>query len=63
MCAIVVPKAGHSLAETDVIAFCRENLASFKKPRNGAVIAAELPKNATGKVLKRELRDLYVGQT
>jgi acyl-CoA synthetase (AMP-forming)/AMP-acid ligase II len=40
----------------ELIAFCRERIASYKKPRHVVFIDA-LPKNASGKVLKRELRD------
>jgi acyl-CoA synthetase (AMP-forming)/AMP-acid ligase II len=40
----------------ELIAFCRERIASYKKPRHVVFIEA-LPKNASGKVLKRELRD------
>jgi acyl-CoA synthetase (AMP-forming)/AMP-acid ligase II len=41
----------------ELIRHCRERLASFKKPRE-VVLVGELPKNATGKILKRELRQL-----
>lgn len=40
----------------ELIAFCRERIASYKKPRHVVFIEA-LPKNASGKVLKRELRE------
>jgi acyl-CoA synthetase (AMP-forming)/AMP-acid ligase II len=40
----------------DLIAFCRERIASYKKPRHVVFVDA-LPKNASGKILKRELRD------
>jgi acyl-CoA synthetase (AMP-forming)/AMP-acid ligase II len=40
----------------EIIAFCRERIASYKKPRH-VVFIDVLPKNASGKVLKRELRD------
>ena len=40
----------------ELIAFCRARIASYKKPRHVVFIDA-LPKNASGKVLKRELRD------
>jgi acyl-CoA synthetase (AMP-forming)/AMP-acid ligase II len=40
----------------ELIAFCRERIASYKKPRHVLFIDA-LPRNASGKVLKRELRD------
>jgi acyl-CoA synthetase (AMP-forming)/AMP-acid ligase II len=41
----------------ELIRHCRDRLASFKKPRE-VVMVAELPKNAAGKILKRELRRL-----
>jgi fatty-acyl-CoA synthase len=44
-----------------VLAHCRDRLARFKWPRDVAVIEA-LPRNATGKVLKRELRVRFVGK-
>jgi acyl-CoA synthetase (AMP-forming)/AMP-acid ligase II len=40
----------------ELIAFCRERIASYKKPRHVVFVDA-LPRNASGKVLKRELRD------
>jgi acyl-CoA synthetase (AMP-forming)/AMP-acid ligase II len=40
----------------DVIAFCKERIASYKKPKFVTWVS-ELPKNASGKILKRELRD------
>jgi fatty-acyl-CoA synthase len=53
--AIVVRKADQSLEEGDVIQHCLKNLAKFKVPQSVAFVEA-LPRNATGKVLKRELR-------
>ena len=41
----------------ELIQYCRARLASFKKPRE-VVFVTELPKNAAGKILKRELRRL-----
>jgi acyl-CoA synthetase (AMP-forming)/AMP-acid ligase II len=55
--AFVVPRPGASLDEADVVAFCRERLASFKKPEIVRFVR-ELPKNHMGKVLRRELRTL-----
>jgi fatty-acyl-CoA synthase len=51
----VVCRRSDATAE-ELIAFCRERIASYKKPRHVVFIDA-LPKNASGKVLKRELRD------
>ncbi|MFB9932163.1 long-chain fatty acid--CoA ligase [Amycolatopsis halotolerans] len=55
--AVVVP-ADDSLDGDAVIAYCRERIAAFKCPRRVEVVA-ELPRNATGKLLKRELRARY----
>jgi acyl-CoA synthetase (AMP-forming)/AMP-acid ligase II len=53
--AFVVPRAGADLTEQAVQAYVKDNLARFKVPRE-VVFVQELPRNATGKVLKRELR-------
>ncbi|MEE9301830.1 MAG: acyl-CoA synthetase [Alphaproteobacteria bacterium] len=54
-CAFVTLKDGASATEAEIIAFCRDNLARFKVPK--AVIFGALPKTATGKVQKHELRE------
>jgi fatty-acyl-CoA synthase len=54
--AFVVVRDGHTLTERDVIDHCRAGLADFKRPRKVAFVR-ELPRNPTGKVLKRELRE------
>jgi acyl-CoA synthetase (AMP-forming)/AMP-acid ligase II len=46
------------LTPDEVIAFCRGRMADYKCPKH-VYICAELPKNAYGKVLKRELRERY----
>ncbi|TFY98218.1 acyl-CoA synthetase [Ramlibacter humi] len=56
--AVVVPKAGQSLSEDDLLAHCGEHLATFKRPK-GVVLAESLPKNPSGKLLKRELRQQH----
>jgi acyl-CoA synthetase (AMP-forming)/AMP-acid ligase II len=53
--AYVVPRPGSGLTSEDVIGFGRDNLARFKVPRE-AHLRDELPRNALGKVLRRELR-------
>jgi fatty-acyl-CoA synthase len=53
--AFVVPRAGAALTEDAVRDHVRDNLARFKVPRD-VVFVDVLPRNATGKVLKRELR-------
>jgi acyl-CoA synthetase (AMP-forming)/AMP-acid ligase II len=47
---------GTGLTEADVLAFCRERLANYKTPRSVAFLDA-LPRNASGKVLKRLLSE------
>ena len=56
--AVVVPKAGEPLTRDDVMAYCRDTLAHFKAPKLVAIVD-QLPKNASGKILKRELRMTY----
>jgi acyl-CoA synthetase (AMP-forming)/AMP-acid ligase II len=53
--AFVVPRPGQSLDAEDVIAWAREHMANYKVPR-GVEIVDALPLNASGKVLKYELR-------
>src|SRR6476660_5747486 len=56
--AIIVPKPGRTPQEKDIIRWARERLASFKAPKSIDLIDA-FPRNATGKVLRRELREKY----
>ena len=55
-CAFVVPRSGTSPDPDAIIAWCRERMANFKVPRRVEIVEA-LPANASGKVLKHELRD------
>jgi fatty-acyl-CoA synthase len=52
--AFVVARGGAQLSEQDVRGHVHDNLARFKVPRD-VVFVEELPRNATGKVLKRQL--------
>ncbi len=54
--AFIVPRDGFALSTSDVIDFCKERLANYKVPRQVRLVA-ELPRNASGKVLKRTLRE------
>lgn len=56
--AVCVTRSGQPLAADDLIAFCRDRLGGYKIPRHYAFVA-ELPRNASGKVLKRVLREPY----
>jgi len=51
-----VVREDQGLTAERVTDFCREDLASFKKPRE-VVFVEELPRNALGKVLKHKVRD------
>ena len=62
--AAVVLKNGASASEAELIAFTRERLAGFKRPRAVTFLAPEdMPRNATGKILHRNLRELLAGST
>jgi fatty-acyl-CoA synthase len=55
---LVVVKPGCELSESELIEFCRSGLAHFKCPRSIEFVEA-LPKTATGKILKKNLRKKY----
>jgi fatty-acyl-CoA synthase len=59
--AFIVPAAGSELRGEDLEGFAREHLARFKVPREFRLID-ELPRNATGKVLRRKLKQAVDGQ-
>ncbi len=54
--AFVVLKPGATATDQEIIAFCRERLASFRRPRQ-VEFRTELPKSQIGKILRRTLRD------
>ncbi|MEV4421099.1 fatty acyl-CoA synthetase [Patulibacter sp. NPDC049589] len=56
--AVVVPREGAEVDAETLRAFCRERLAGFKVPKAFRVVDA-LPKNASGKILKRDLRERF----
>jgi acyl-CoA synthetase (AMP-forming)/AMP-acid ligase II len=58
--ACVVLKPGTTLTADDLIAFCRRSLASYKLPRRVELSETDLPKNASGKVLKTALRERFL---
>jgi len=60
--AVVVPAAGHQLEQDALDALARSRLAGYKVPRRYEAVAA-LPRNAYGKVVKRELRSMLAPQT
>jgi fatty-acyl-CoA synthase len=58
--AVVVPKPGADLTEDAVQAHVRGRLAGYKRPKY-VVLADGLPKNPSGKILKRQLREAHAG--
>jgi len=54
-CAFIELKEGMEASEAELIDFCADNMARFKRPKT--VVFGELPKTATGKIQKKELRD------
>ncbi len=56
--AVVVAKPGMTIDADEIIAFARSRIAAFKAPKSVDVIPA-LPRNASGKILRRELRAPY----
>jgi len=51
-------KSGRAAEPAEILAYCAEALASYKRPKSLEIVA-ELPRNTMGKLLKRELRDPY----
>jgi fatty-acyl-CoA synthase len=58
--AVIVVKQGQALTEADVIDHCNAHMAHFKSPKRVVFVDA-LPKNPSGKLLKRELRKTVGG--
>jgi acyl-CoA synthetase (AMP-forming)/AMP-acid ligase II len=56
--AVVVARAGAVIEVADLLAYCRQHVAGFKCPQSVDVVE-QLPRNPTGKILKRELRRPY----
>ena len=53
-----IVKNDPSLTEEQVLAYCKQQLTNYKRPRQ-IVFKTELPKSNVGKILRRELRDLH----
>jgi long-chain acyl-CoA synthetase len=56
--AVLVLKQGANVCEEDIIAFCKEHMASYKKPRS-VEFWGELPKTGSGKIKKVDIREPY----
>src|SRR6218665_1963856 len=60
--AVVHMASGTSATQEELQAFVRERLAAFKVPVQIRFVADTLPRNANGKILKKDLRELFVGE-
>jgi acyl-CoA synthetase (AMP-forming)/AMP-acid ligase II len=56
--AVLVSTGQQELTAEDLVAFCRDKLAGYKIPRQLAYVEA-LPRNPTGKILKKDLREQF----
>jgi len=59
--AVIVLKEGMSASAEEIIRFCGERLAGFKKPKS-VDFWKELPKSPQGKILKKTIREFYAKQ-
>jgi acyl-CoA synthetase (AMP-forming)/AMP-acid ligase II len=61
--AVVIPVPGAQLDAATLMAWCRDKLAAYKRPKQAIFIAGnEMPRTATGKILHRKLRERYMGE-
>jgi acyl-CoA synthetase (AMP-forming)/AMP-acid ligase II len=60
--AMVVRRSGHALTAEDLIEWSRSRLAGYKRPRSVDFVDV-IPRNPSGKILKRELRERYWSET
>jgi len=56
--AVVTLKTGMDASDKELIEFCKQRLARYKAPKSVEFVSA-LPKNPSGKILKREIRERY----
>ncbi len=61
--AVIVMHAGQTAAAEDMLEWCRDKMAGYKRPRSVSFMAeADMPRTATGKILHRVLRDKLAGK-
>jgi long-chain acyl-CoA synthetase len=56
--AVIVARKGYPVTPEEIIAFCKKHIAGYKTPKSIEFVEA-LPKNAAGKILKKELKEKY----
>jgi acyl-CoA synthetase (AMP-forming)/AMP-acid ligase II len=57
VCAAVILKSNETLTEEEIVFYCKENLASYKKPRK-VIFCESFPRNTTGKVMKEKMKEI-----
>lgn len=61
--AVIVPREGIPLAENEILEWCKDRIAGFKRPRSVSFITDdEMPRTATGKIQHRVLRESYASR-
>lgn len=58
--AVIVPRKGMEVDLQELLDFCKDKLAGYKRPKSIEMVDS-LPKSATGKTLRRKVRELYWG--
>lgn len=59
-CAYIVPQPGHLIDTDDVVEFVKQRASRFKWITGGVIILGAIPRNASGKILRRVLREMEV---
>jgi acyl-CoA synthetase (AMP-forming)/AMP-acid ligase II len=61
--AVIILQNGTDASEADILEWCRDKIAGYKRPKSVSFIAEhEMPRTATGKILHRVLRERYSGR-
>jgi len=61
--AVVILKEGQIATEEEIIEWCRERMAGYKKPKSvDFILPSEMPRTTTGKILHRKLRERYANK-
>jgi len=61
--AVVILKEGQIATEEETIEWCRGKMAGYKKPKSvDFILASEMPRTTTGKILHRKLRERYANR-
>lgn len=61
--AYITKKDGHNATEQDIFNFVAERVAKYKRLDGGVIFLQDIPKNPSGKILKRELREMAKKET